>query len=1326
MNIHNQSYSMGINQDLSTNKYPNTNIYWAENFRLVSKDGLATGALTNVAGNNKILSIGSGDEQVKGMCLIRDTLVIFVNSTEGGKIFIWEHTNTDYETDSPKLIYTDPDLDFSQADEIVAVGRYETENIQKVYFTDGVSFFKHLNIVHPTLGLGGQLDYDVDSLDLVSDIDFNTISLELSVGGDLKAGKIQYAYQLYSKRGSESMFSPTSQLIHLTEYTESGDTTDYKGSEVGTSINKSVIVTIDDIDPGDKNLFTRLRLVALEYTVFNQIPNIRIVGEYNVENLTSLTVVDNGSSIGELTLEEFRFIQNNFYPKSIDIKNDYLFAANVKHDYFYINDSDFDTRTFRFNSYGVCKIYNGNNEAVVLSDWSNLPAITDECYNKFNDWTNDYNNETGSVTTYHYKYQSDGVTLGGEGPNISYKFVTTRVLLDDAQVDITGWAVGNDDNPVPKQDIACSEFTNYCNPLTPVGLKRDEVYRYGIVLKDTKGRESFAKWIGDIRTPNNKELPFIYYDSATNKVYADILGIEFTVNTSSISNQISGYRIVRVERTKRDRTILTQGLLGYMKAYSDDEYEEDMMFSLGTLPYITDCVNKKVMLDLKSQYGGESNRRYVNKDALLTDDYMEFFSPEIVVNKENYDISNAHIEVEGYLTDADTISTSGPNQPNVHMLVSNKYWNYGAPTTKYRKDIEEFKIYSPKLRGHHGSDYTLDSTLYQLTDGITFNNMCNTGNSGEDQHYRGARGTFGLIKTDGGFPIATGDTGWTGGTANRVFVANYRVNKGRAIYGGTTWEARTNNKYYAASEFIPKTTTVSNVYGGDTYINYMWYLRSMWDFNWGDYDNNPSDPGVSNRSIENIIMFPVESSINLDLRLDKPQKYMNWGYARREYSPNYKLLETVNMGTTSFARSYPTELGNLYRYNSAYSCIDKSKEYYPEPFDFEETIINDTRIYASEKKFNGEYIDQWTKFKFNNYIDVDSKHNSITKIVTFKDNLFYFQPTAVGIASVNERSLIQDNQAKQLSLGTGGILTRYDYITDKSGSAFYNGIIATDDYLFYVDGQRKRINKLVPGKEVAVSIVKGIDSTLDKLPFTNIRVGFDRGYNEVIFSIDNTTLAFSESADCFFSSYSFNPGRMISIGGDFYSTFPFDDESPWLYADLEVEKVGYSGTDDSDPTWDYIIIGPGGQGEGLWKHNIGNPGEFYGGDGGADDSTLTLIINPNQNMVCYFDNLDLRTESTDSNNNDVPDDIFYRLEASNNYQEISKELSFTLNQNQNTGSVKRIGRIWRTSIMPSVPSGVSASRMVDTYLKITLRYDNSSGNKFRVHDTQIYYRPAKH
>jgi len=109
----------------------------------------------------------------------------------------------------------------------------------------------------------------------------------------------------------------------------------------------------------------------------------------------------------------------------------------------------------------------------------------------------------------------------------------------------------------------------------------------------------------------------------------------------------------------------------------------------------------------------------------------------------------------------------------------------------------------------------------------------------------------------------------------------------------------------------------------------------------------------------------------------------------------------------------------------------------------------------------------------------------------------------VGICSGNACNLNNCKYPCQIFLGNGDILTRKDYITDKSGSEFYDSIVASDEFLFYADGRRKRFNKIVPGKEEAISVIKGIDSLLDKQAFERVRAGFDRGYNEVVFAVDD-------------------------------------------------------------------------------------------------------------------------------------------------------------------------------------------------------------------------------
>jgi len=1357
MNKHIQSFNSGINQDISNNKYPSTNIYWAQNFRLISKDGLATGALTNVNGNSKVLSLGNEEERIVVMCTIRDTLIVLVNSSEGGKIYKWEHNSSDYETSSPTLIYTDPNLDFtSYPDDIIIVGRYETPSVQKIYFSDGHTFFKYLNII-PQEGEAYPLNNyrSIEELDLVPDVSFSNIDLTLQAGGNLKAGRISYAYQLYSVRGSESVISPESDLISITNSSDtSSSTLDYKGTEVGVTVNKSVEVSIENIDL----IYERIRLYALEYTVFNQVPSIRIVGEYDI-NLNSIDVLDSGQSIGDVTLEELRFLQKDFYPKTMDIKNNILFAANLKENYFHITDEQFDARAFRFNlTMNEAEIYDGYNRTVITYNDGNLgsiPSFRHDAVNRFNSVHASYNFNSTLQTSVLLeteesltKYNPMTQTLGGYGSNVSYTFTTNTVLLDEGQYSLNGYLKKY---PLITCDVTTRE--NYSNPSLQAGYQRDEVYRFGIVFFDKKGRPSFTKWIGDIKFPSNVEMPYITFSD--NKTYANILGINFKVNIpSEIEDLISGYKIVRVDRTTSDKTVLATGLVGYLAnggpGNSNNANEDwNQMMSQSTVTFITDMYNESPSYERKTPelfYDGTqisgaqyftrspSNPLPIERELGLpgfNPKYIEFTSPEVTFNKRPFTETNAFIEAFGKLNRHQSVSMTGPESTRYtyeqNQIVTDKFRDFstGNNNKKTRAFLNTNKVFQPKEPG--AGNRWEGSTITTLPDGRIFNNItCNLVNNPGPEYYKryGLRGTFNLCTVDATdltinskkLPVDE----FYSGSLPEVLIGSYKVDKGISQYGGTTYEARTYNTYHSVSRFVSSDEDLSltglDVYNGDTFINYFTYARSLFGI----------APPINGDTIDTYLFFPVESSINLDLRLDLIQKYNNWTFIDIDDSPKYKISETLQQGVLNYGTVYPQELGDLYRYNSAYSCSNKGKEYYSEPFDFTNEDYFDARIVASETKINGEYIDSWTKFKFNNYIDVDSKHYGITKILTFKNSLYYFQPTAVGIASVNERSLLQDNQAKQLTLGTGGILTRFDYITDKSGSEFREGIIASDNFIYYVDAKRKRVNKIVIGKEEAVSLIKGIDSTLNKLAFENVRLGFDKGYNEVIVAIDNTTLAFNETSDSFTSTYSFNPSKMISINGDFYSTYPFSDESPWLYADLDTETVGYSGNTDVDPDWDYIIIGPGGQGEGLWKHNVGDPGSFYGGDGGAADSYVTLIINPNQNMVCYFDNLDIRTESKDINNDDVPDDIFYRLETSNSYQDITKELNFTLNQNQHTGTIKRIGRIWRTTILPAVSSGTSASRMIDTYLKVTLRYDNSSGNKFKVHDITTYYRPAKH
>jgi len=280
-----------------------------------------------------------------------------------------------------------------------------------------------------------------------------------------------------------------------------------------------------------------------------------------------------------------------------------------------------------------------------------------------------------------------------------------------------------------------------------------------------------------------------------------------------------------------------------------------------------------------------------------------------------------------------------------------------------------------------------------------------------------------------------------------------------------------------------------------------------------------------------------------------------------------------------------------------------------------------------------------------------------------------------------------------------------------------------------VDNRRKKINKIGSDKEVSISIIKGVDSMLDSLSFEDVVCGFDKKYNEVIFSIDDKTIAYNEVIDVFVGTYTFTPGLMLSIKDSMFSIAKVQDEEPWM-ANI-IDKVGYVGESDADENWDYIILADGGESNVIYKHDVGEPGNLYGDAGENLDSYITLIINPDSNVVNVFDNLDLRTDATTQLGVDVPADTFYKMEAFNSYQDLYRDLEFDMAATKdngivyNDGSIKRIARIWRTPIMQNQSQGTSFKRMVDTYIKVKLSYDNTSGNNFKVHDVVTLYRNVK-
>ena len=117
--------------------------------------------------------------------------------------------------------------------------------------------------------------------------------------------------------------------------------------------------------------------------------------------------------------------------------------------------------------------------------------------------------------------------------------------------------------------------------------------------------------------------------------------------------------------------------------------------------------------------------------------------------------------------------------------------------------------------------------------------------------------------------------------------------------------------------------------------------------------------------------MPLESSVNVYWRSDKHYSQETKPSGQDDLGGTANIFYMTEPGQLATASAQTTP---MYVYNSAYSNTNGSKNYISKSLYAKDNQINNNRITCSEIKTNNELNDSWTKFKFANYLDVDSKY----------------------------------------------------------------------------------------------------------------------------------------------------------------------------------------------------------------------------------------------------------------------------------------------------------------------------------------------------------------
>ena len=298
--IQKQSFNVikGMRQDTSPSKANPEYIFDARNIRLTARGNDTLLSITNEQDSKSIYAASSTVGQaidlingkVLGYCVLNNYLITFstyisytdttidyitrvYKSNNGWVSDILYSSHSRVQDEDGAIILKEVSGRLNFGDNIQTLGIYENENIQKVYWVDGINQPRVINIVKDIL-LNKSVEkvaqsYSSDSFNFVPTLTLNesvNITPTFNQNGRFAAGVIQYAFTYFNKYGQESNIFYTSDLYYITYPNRGGSPEDI--------INTSFEISITN---PDSNKFDYVRVYSIHRTSIDAIPYVKKV-----------------------------------------------------------------------------------------------------------------------------------------------------------------------------------------------------------------------------------------------------------------------------------------------------------------------------------------------------------------------------------------------------------------------------------------------------------------------------------------------------------------------------------------------------------------------------------------------------------------------------------------------------------------------------------------------------------------------------------------------------------------------------------------------------------------------------------------------------------------------------------------------------------------------------------------------------------------------------------------------------------------------------------------------------------------------------------------
>jgi hypothetical protein len=1327
-----------------------------------------------------ILESASRDPLVViGSTFIGETSYVFtcpqINATKIGQI--WELVYDELTKTSTIYLLYNNYLNFTIQHPIpqsAAIGRYELNNLQRIYWTDFYNPVRTVNVKDPNLMA---LNVDLTNLRPLINMSVPVLN-EIVDGGAVNnvstTATYQCAYRLTKNNGAVTNYSSLSNIVapipqKTSDFTKFLNNFSSIAATGLPDVNKALRFEVQGVDTDYDNI---------EFVIITRdVSNINLFNIYKFDtqvingNSTILTTwVNDPNTNEEITIDEF-LIENVLFShcKTIEQKDNRLFFGNVRSDIDTILDT-FDTRTYRFiqssNVFDVIKyegdaaptpytITTSNDYATIPQDADAIPLINlgmSTAEDPYFDFT--------------MKYKISSSVIGGSGPNISYSF-GNLLLRADA---FPNWPVNGTstqegtarDNPGSGQlypngyrkaaglsngylynSLLDPTFFNGApnqrykqnNSLNTMALEylsgafrsyqHNEIYSFGIVFKSRTGESSFVRWIGDIKFPDYSDTadPALRDKTEQGASCPDFRSMFYDTTTSDVSAYlVVPYINFEVNIPKEISNVISgYEIVRCLRTQADRTIKSHgLITQVATgvadsnyyMPYSHYTTPPALNLDSCDPIVLPASNGYASKDLIC------YHSMESLVDNSDDDLEE---DDQMILTEVYAKVLDSAINPSLFSIAN--------PAEKYYIKKYYDKTYNFYNSAYFGAPYihTIKEGFY-VAQGLSSPALSSVGGAiynNRDQDPGGGSGWY----SDGSPTVIVGLKGSSFNWTNYVFAGvcstaavqgnakllgiHFKPRVLKTQYGGRTYQKRASREYIPTGAYYPVETNGTytiKVFGGDVFHGILDAQKCI--KNWGGTQVTPPEKHSQTW------YFPHQSYKNVDLR------------------DGLHVNSDLDNDAGSAASG-----SDQYIYVSHFSFENTLKKYYPRPIFFNLTNEWNNRVYYSEVKINGQTSDSWTNVFVDSYYDVEGSYGPINAFQILKNNLYFLQDRAIGLLIVNPYETVTTQNLQSIGIGTGDTIQKHVYYSIDSGSKHQWSVNRSNTHITFVDARHKKIF-LFDGQSVSpISDTKGNRGFMNKvlhddilitdnpIIFNGIATTYDYINNEFLYTFLNTyvknelenitekyTLVYSDLIDSFSSFYSFTPYIYINNHNKMYSVNSYGEDNPSK----------------------------------LYLHNIGNYCNFYGN---VYPSTLKVNINENPIYTKVFDNLSWISESIKDNllfvdtvndylgdSDDIPylNNTITKIRAYNEYQNtdwVTLSTAFpnpTLRKSEQ-GYNMQIPRnkvnydannintysIFDPAILTKTLFG---DRMRDKYLVVDMQYNNILNNRFILHNLKSTYR----